>query len=100
MKKPTNKGFTPITAKQIEAILALLGKAQAPVGDAVVLTTKARRQALKLHHGAQQVVPTIAVLAAKHGLEMPSMPISEMTSKMEHALRLREVVYHQAEHPL
>lgn len=92
MSKSRSKAFTPVTAKQIEGVLALLRKAHAPLIDAVVLDTTARRRALKLRHGAHKVVPAIAVLAEKHGLEMPSMPIADMTSKMEHAQRLREVL--------
>ena len=93
MKKPhSQKGFTPITTNEVESMLALVAKAQAALGDASVLTTKARKGHLKLRRGAQQVIPTIATLAAKHGLEMPSMPISDMSSKIEHAQRLREVL--------
>ena len=91
-KSHSQKGFTPITNSEIESMLALVAKAQAALGDVSVLTTKARKGHVKLRRGAQQVIPTIATLAAKHGLEMPSMPISDMSSKIEHAQRLREVL--------
>ena len=91
MPKSKLKGFTPITGKEVEAILALIAKAQAPFGDRT-FTARDRQGHVKLRRGAQQVVPTLAVLAQKHGLEMPSMPLSEMSSKIEHAQLLREVL--------
>lgn len=92
MSKSNTKGFTPITGKQVEVMLALLAKAQAPLRDAAVLSTTARKGQVKLRRGAQQVIPTIAALAEKHGLVMPSLPISDVMSKIEHAQRLREVL--------
>ncbi len=89
-KSHSQKGFRPITSKQVEIIFALLAKAQAPLGEVVALSAAARKGAPKLRRGAQQVIPTIAVLAEKHGLAMPSLPINDMTSKIEHAQRLRE----------
>ena len=91
-KSHSQKGFTPITSEQVEIILALLAKAQAPLGEVVALSAAARKGAPKLRRGAQQVIPTIAVLAEKHGFVMPSLPINDMTSKIEHAQRLREVL--------
>ena len=91
-KKGKKQGFQPITSNELASVLAYLAKAQAPLNETVVLSTKARKGHLKLRRGAQQVIPTIAVLALKYGVEMTSMPITDMTSMMEHGSRLREVL--------
>jgi hypothetical protein len=93
MSKPHGQlGFTPITGKEVASMVDFIAKAQAVLGDAVVLSTKARQGQAKLRRGAQQVIPTLAALALKHGFEMQSMPISAMSAKLEHAQLLREVL--------
>jgi hypothetical protein len=93
-KKYSSKvsAFEAISNKEVESILSLLEKAQQSVGQTTVLSTAGRRSAPKLRRGAQQVIPTIATLATKHQLAPPSMSVSDMTSRIDHAERLREVL--------
>jgi hypothetical protein len=46
------------------------------------------KHAVKFKKGGEQYVPTLAVLSARYGVEVPSRPTSDMTAQLEQATQL------------
>src|SRR6185437_10198106 len=81
-----------LASKQVSAILALVQKAATAVAETPRMTVVERKRTAKMKRGAHQVIPLIAVLAQKFGVEAPGSPVVEMSSNMEHAQSLEPLL--------
>ncbi len=90
MKKSNSKAS--VSPAQIGEMNRLVGQATEKLGSVVRRTPKERSRNLQIRRGAHQVIPMIASLAAKYGIEAPTVSGEKISTSLDTAQALQTLV--------
>jgi hypothetical protein len=90
MKKSNSKAS--VSSKQIGEMNRLVAQATEKLGSVVRRTPKERARGLKIRRGAHQVIPMIASLATKYGIEAPTVSGEKISTSLDTAQALQTLV--------
>jgi hypothetical protein len=90
MKKSNSKAS--VSSKLIGEMNRLVGQATEKLGSVPRRTPKERSRSLKIRRGAHQVIPMIASLATKYGIEAPTVSGDKISSSFETAQALQTLL--------
>lgn len=83
--KKTNPTQTEVSANGLDEAKSLVEQLQAIVGLVPALSKKTRARSVKLRKGGETVIPTVAALSEKFGLNVASHPTTTMVEKAKKA---------------
>ena len=75
-------------ADRVTAAVAAIAQAKSLLSLPEPSSVEDVKRAVKLRKGGEQYVPTLALLSARYGLEVPSRPTSDMTAQLEQSTQL------------
>ncbi len=90
MKKSNSKAS--VSSKLIVEMNRLVGQATEKLGSVPRRTPKERSRGLKIRRGAHQVIPMIASLATKYGVEAPTVSGDKISTSFETAQALQTLL--------
>jgi hypothetical protein len=87
-----NKSNSSVGPKQIDEMNRLVGQVTEKLGSVVRRTPKERSRNLQIRRGAHQVIPMIASLAAKYGIEAPTVSGEKISTSLDTAQALQTLM--------
>src|SRR5579883_269880 len=92
MKRQKKNTASVLGPKQLEELTKLLDKAAAVAGESPALTAIDKHRSAKLPVGAETVVSGLVEVCQKHGLDLPSYPVSDMAAQIQQYKDLQAVL--------
>ncbi len=80
--KKANPKKASTSSSPVQESIQLLGQAKSALGTVQRLTPAERKRSAKMRRGGQQVVPTIAGLATKYGIDTPTTSGAVLTTRL------------------